>query len=177
MILIRNGKRPQGIYTAGQMQKMINLDHLDIGQRVVVLGTGDIGQIVARRMAINGKEIVAMVEQADGPGGMEKNHKRCIKAHHLPLILNSTIVEIIGEEHLEAVIVENLKTKERTTLACDTLITAVGLIPERELVDELLSDDPSAYCPDWLHICGNAAFVHEIVDSVTAEAEELGNRL
>lgn len=171
-----SGTRPQGIYTAGQMQKMINLDHRDIGQRIIVLGTGDIGQIVARRMAINGKEIVAMIEKEDHPGGMTKNHVRCIKAHHLPVILNSTIIEICGEEHLESVVVENLNTKERTTFDCDTLITAVGLIPERELVDELMAGS-SAECPAWLHIVGNADYVHEIVDSVTTEAEELAQKL
>ena len=156
------------------MQKMVNIDHLDIGRRVAVLGTGDIGQIVARRLAINGKEIVAMIEKEDHIGGMVKNHQRCIKAHRIPVILNSTIVEIRGEKHLESVVVENLKTKERTTLACDTLLTAVGLIPERELVDELLADSSLSSMPEWIHIVGNAAYVHEIVDSVTIEAEALG---
>ena len=169
-----SGTRPEGIYTAGQMQKMVNIDHLDIGRRVAVLGTGDIGQIVARRLAINGKEIVAMIEKEDHIGGMVKNHQRCIKAHRIPVILNSTIVEIRGEKHLESVVVENLKTKERTTLACDTLLTAVGLIPERELVDELLADSSLSSMPEWIHIVGNADYVHEIVDSVTTEAEALG---
>ena len=72
---------------------------------------------------------------------------------------------------------ENLKTKERTTLACDTLLTAVGLIPERELVDELLADSSLSSIPEWIHIIGNADYVHEIVDSVTTEAETLGRQL
>ena len=169
-----SGTRPPEIYTAGQMQKMVNLDHLDIGQRIVILGTGDIGQIVARRLAINGKEIVAMIEKEDHIGGMIKNHHRCIEAHHIPVMLNSTIVEICGEKHLESVVAENLITKERTTLACDTLLTAAGLIPERELVDELLADASLSSVPDWIHITGNADYVHEIVDSVTTEAEALG---
>ncbi|MBQ6311776.1 MAG: FAD-dependent oxidoreductase [Lachnospiraceae bacterium] len=172
-----SGTRPEGIYTAGQMQKMVNIDHLDIGRRVAVLGTGDIGQIVARRLAINGKEIVAMIEKEDHIGGMVKNYQRCIKAHRIPVILNSTIVEIRGGKHLESVVVENLKTKERTTLACDTLLTAVGLIPERELVDELLADSSRSSMPEWIHITGNADYVHEIVDSVTTEAEALGRSL
>ena len=172
-----SGTRPEGIYTAGQMQKMVNIDHLDIGRRIAVLGTGDIGQIVARRLAINGKEIIAMIEKEDRIGGMVKNHHRCIEAHHIPVILNSTIVEICGEKHLQSVVVENLKTKERTTLACDTLLTAVGLIPEQELVDELLTDSSLASIPDWMHITGNADYVHEIVDGVTTEAEALGRSL
>ena len=181
-----SGTRPVGVYTAGQMQKMINIDHLDIGRRVVVLGSGDIGQIVARRMAINGKEIVAMIEKEDHLGGMVKNHRRCIEAHSIPVILNSTITEIRGEGHLSSVVVENLKTGERRQIECDTLITAVGLIPERELVDELSLKSCESSCsagasgtslPDWLHITGNADFVHEIVDSVTTEAEALAQSL
>ena len=185
------GTRPQGIYTAGEMQKLVNLEHRDIGKNIVVLGSGDIGQIVARRLSLNGKNILAMVEKEDRPGGMEKNHKRCIEAHHILLMLRSTIVGIIGEKKLEAVVIENLDTKKRTTLECDTLITAVGLIPERELVWNLLAEDSTASTdalshdapasqlslPSWLHIAGNADFVHEIVDSVTSEAELLAASL
>ncbi len=169
-----SGSRPTGIYTAGEAQEMLNLGHYDIGNHIVILGTGDIGQIVARRLVITGRTVIAMVEKNDHIGGMKRNRDECIAAYHIPVILRATVTKVHGYPRLEAVTLQHLDTGTREIIRCDTLVTALGLIPETSAADSLKTE---AGFPGWLHPCGNAAHVHEIVDSVTLEGLRLGHTL
>lgn len=171
------GTRPAGIYTAGEAQEMINLGanrDYGIGERIVILGSGDIGQIMARRLTITGRAVLAMVEIRDRLGGMKRNQRECLEAYNIPIMLCTTITKVYGYPDLTAVTLRHLDTETDEILPCDTLITALGLIPETSLADPLRSAD--GY-PEWLHLCGNAAHVHEIVDSVTTEGLLLGRSL
>lgn len=165
------GTRPKGIFTAGEAQKMINIYHNDIGDDIVILGSGDIGQIMARRFKILGKNVVAMVEMNDHLGGLKLNHKRCIEAYNIPYILNSTIDEITGKDNIEGVWIKNISTNERRFIPCRTLVTAIGLKPDRSLIEDF------EYIPEWIVLCGNSDYVHEIVDAVSMQAEEKINNI
>lgn len=165
------GTRPAGIFTAGAAQKLVNLGHYDLGGEIVILGSGDIGQIMARQFAQKGKRVVAVIEQREELGGMARNRKECIQAYGIPVLLRATVDEILGNGRISGVMVRHLDTGRRERLPCDTLITALGLIPERELTDSLRRDDR---LPEWISLCGNCEYIHEIVDSVTAQAEKLG---
>lgn len=160
------GTRPAGVFTAGAAQKMVNLGGYDIGKRIVILGSGDIGQIMARRLKLQGKEIVAMIEQRAELGGLVRNRKSCIEAHNIPVILNATVERIHGTGRISGVTVRHADSGESEILPCDTLITAIGLIPERELLEGLGQ-------PEWLKCCGNCDYIHEIVDTVSSQAENL----
>ena len=163
-----SGTRPAGVFTAGQAQKLVNLGHYDIGSRIVILGSGDIGQIMARRFTLCGKTVVAMVELSDRLGGLARNRRECIEAYRIPVILGATVTAVHGFPRVDGVTVRRSADGAEERLACDTLVTAVGLIPERELARPLAAADGSL--PDWLAPVGNCDFIHEIVDAVTAEA-------
>lgn len=165
------GTRPAGIFTAGQAQKLINLGGYDIGQNIVILGSGDIGQIMARRFTLLGKRVTAIVEIRDSLGGMARNQKDCIHAFHIPVLLRATVDEVLGVGRISGVMVRHLADGRREKFLCDTLVTALGLIPERELVRPLALDGK---LPTWLSLCGNCEHVHDIVDSVTTQALQLG---
>ena len=165
-----HGTRPAGVFTAGTAQRLVNLGHYDIGRRIVILGSGDIGQIMARRFTLLGKQVAAMVEIRDALGGLVRNRRNCIEAYHIPVILNATVDEILGRGRISGVMVRHLDTGERERIDCDTLVTALGLIPERELLADLETDGRP---PDWLKSCGNCDYIHEIVDTVTTQAEQL----
>ena len=158
------GTRPAGIFTAGQAQKLINLGSHDVGDNIVILGSGDIGQIMARRFSLCGKRVVAMVEIMDHLGGLARNRRECIEAYHIPVILRATAETVHGEGRITGVTLRHVDTEEREYIPCDTLITSLGLIPERELI--------RGETPPWLSLCGNCEHVHEIVDGVTTHAEE-----
>lgn len=172
--LFSGGTRPAGIFTAGQAQKLVNLGGYDVGDNIVILGSGDIGQIMARRFSLLGKKIVAMIEIRDTLGGMARNQKECIQAFNIPVILSATVDEVLGTGRIEGVMVRHLRDNRRERLDCDTLVTALGLIPERELVRHL---EENGHYPPWLSLCGNCEHVHEIVDSVTMQAQRLGASL
>ncbi len=165
------GTRPAGVYTAGEAQRIINLEGLDVGERAVVLGSGDIGQIVARHWVQRGRQVVAMVERRDALGGLPRNQRECVEACRIPVMLQATVDELCGDARLSGVWVKHLDTGRRERLACDTLITALGLIPERSLLGGLSAGEGAL--PPWLALCGNCDYVHDIVDSVTMEAERL----
>lgn len=164
------GTRPAGVYTAGEAQKMINLGHYDLGGRFVILGSGNVGQIMARRLKILGKDVAAMVEQNGTPGGLPANRRDCIEAYEIPLILRSTVDMIYGGDRVSAVRVKNLDTGNTEIIGCDAVITALGLIPDRELVQSL---NKNGEYPDWLRFGGNCESVHDIVDGVTRQGERL----
>ena len=161
------GTRPAGIFTAGQAQEMINLRHWQLGSRVVILGSGDLGMILARRFTLERKQVLAVLEQEAHFGGLARNYRRCIEAYHIPILYRRTIREIHGMPRITGVTVEDLYSGERELLPCDTLVTAIGLVPERELVRGLGD-------PGWLFLAGNCRRVHDLVDSAAAEAERIG---
>ncbi len=163
------GTRPAGIFTAGAAQKMVNLGGYDIGNRVVILGSGDIGQIMARRLRLLGKEVVALVEQAQQLGGLARNRRDCIEAFRIPVILGAEIQEIHGFGRISGITLR-LGDGQKKRIDCDTLITAIGLIPERELLEGLGQ-------PDWLACCGNCDHIHEFVDTVSRQAESLAEEI
>ena len=180
------GSRPSGIFAAGAAQKMINLGGYDIGDRFVILGSGDVGLIVARELALRGKEVVAVIEKEAQCGGLARNRINCLEKHGIPLITNATVTAVHGMPRIGGVTVAETAGRE-SFIECDTLITSIGLVPERELVDALRaraeqgaglrgqgSGDGETGDPEWLFLCGNADYVHPIVDGVTIESEKIG---
>lgn len=166
-----SGTRPEGVYTAGEVQEMIELGGYDAGSRIFILGSGDIGQIMARRFVQLGKTVVGMAEISDHLGGMKRNQEECITAYGIPVILNSTVTEVHGFPHITGVTLYHIDSGRDELIECDTLITALGLEPDRSLAKNLETN--GAY-PGWMHFCGNADFVHEIADSASAQGEKLG---
>lgn len=154
------GTRPEGIYTAGQMQEMMNLHGFLPEGPVVILGSGDLGLIMAKQLAQAGLS-VTMVEQKPHCGGMAKN-KRCLEEYPIRLICSDTISEIQGSPRITGCVTEN-----GALLPCKCLLIAAGLRPERELVSHIGS-------PDWLHICGNCNVVHPMVEAVIQEGKRAG---
>jgi NADPH-dependent 2,4-dienoyl-CoA reductase/sulfur reductase-like enzyme len=165
------GTRPSGIFTAGMAQKMVNLGGYDIGSRFVILGSGDVGLIMARRLKLLGKEVTAVIEKEEKCGGLERNRVNCLENFHIPLWTRRTISKIHGTGRITGVTVLDLSNGHENFLACDTLVTSIGLIPERELAEEASA---GGRLPDWLFLCGNACYVHDAVDDVTFEAEKAG---
>ena len=161
------GTRPAGIFTAGQAQELINLRHQDLGNDVLILGSGDLGMIMARRFSLEGKRVIALVEKETHYSGLSKNYNRCIKPYLIPLICSATVTDISGRDRITGVTLTRLDTGKKEHIPCDTLVTAVGLIPNQELIDGLGT-------PDWLHLCGNCNRVHSVVDSAAAEASRIG---
>ncbi len=161
------GTRPSGIFTAGQAQERINLRRQDLGDEILILGSGDLGMIMARRFTLEGKHVIAVLEQAAGYGGMARNYHRCIEAFAIPLRCRMTVKKIHGEGRICGVTAENLDSGEQEYIPCDTLVTALGLIPERELISGLEKKS-------WLSLVGNCQKVHDIVDSAVLEAAGIG---
>lgn len=161
------GTRPAGIMTCGNAQKWMNVYGTDVGDDIVILGSGDVGQIIARQLAQAGKSIVAMIEQKDRPGGLKKNRRECLYAYSIPLILHSTITCIHGEKRITGVTVTDLITGEESLIKCSTLLTAIGLIPEMDLARDITSE---GRLPSWAVKVGNCDTIHDIVDSVTLDA-------
>ena len=154
------GTRPRGSYTAGQMQEMMNLHGFHPEGPAVILGSGDLGLIMAEHLAQAGLA-VTVVEQRPACGGMARNQRR-LSSHPIQLICNCTITEVFGHPHLEGAAVSNGEY-----LPCKTLLIAAGLRPDRILVHDLGK-------PDWLTLCGNCSTVHPMVESVINEATRAG---
>lgn len=154
------GTRPKGIYTAGQMQEMMNLHGFTPEGPVVILGSGDLGLVMAKQLAESGLA-VTLVEKKPTCGGMVRN-QRCLKEYPITLICNTTITEVFGERHLEG-----CTLSDGRYLPCKTLLIAAGLRPERELVYVLGN-------PNWLHLCGNCNHVHPMVEAVIHEGKQAG---
>ena len=154
------GTRPKGIYTAGQMQEMMNLHGFVPEGPAVILGSGDLGLIMARQLAEAGLA-VTIVEKKAACGGLARN-RSCITELNIPLRCGATISEVFGHPRLEAVALT-----DGTRLPCKTLLIAVGLVPEQELV-QYIGD------VDWLHLCGNCRMVHSMVGTVVQEGTQAG---
>lgn len=154
------GTRPKGIYTAGQMQEMMNLYGYIPEGPAVILGSGDLGLVMAKHLAEKGI-VVTLVEQKDSCGGMARN-QRCLKEYPIQLLCGDTIAEVQGYPYITGCI-----TEKGEQLPCKTLLIAAGLRPERELVFGLGN-------PDWLHLCGNCNRVHPMVEAVVNEGKQAG---
>lgn len=154
------GTRPAGIYTAGQMQERMNLHGFVPRGPAVILGSGDLGLIMAKQLARAGCA-VTLVEQRNRCGGMVRN-QRCLQEYPVNLICNATIAEVHGETELEG-----CTLSDGRHLPCKTLLTAAGLRPERELIFGL-------GMPEWLHLCGNCRRVHPMVEAVIQEGTLAG---
>ncbi len=182
------GTRPAGVFTAGQAQRLINVDGYMPGKRVVILGSGDIGMIMARRLTLEGAEVRAVVEILHYPGGLMRNVVQCLHDFDIPLLLGHTVSEIHGERRVTAVTLarvdsggEPVKESERT-IECDTLLLSVGLIPENELsrmagvpIDERTGgpfvNDHFETGVSGIFSCGNVVHVNDLVDNVSAEGQ------
>lgn len=185
------GARPAGIYTAGTAQKFVNMKGYMPGKNVVILGSGDIGLIMARRMTLEGAKVHAVCELMPYSGGLARNIEQCLNDFNIPLKLSHTVTKIHGKERLEGVTIakvdENRKPIPETAeyIPCDTLLLSVGLIPENELsktANVELSRVTSGAVVDQnrqtnisgIFACGNVLHVHDLVDFVSEEAEIAG---
>lgn len=185
------GSRPAGIYSAGTAQKFVNMKGYMPGKNVVILGSGDIGLIMARRMTLEGAEVKAVCELMPYSGGLARNIEQCLNDFNIPLKLSHTVVEIHGKERLEGVTIAQVDEKRkpidstREFIACDTLLLSVGLIPENELTKEAevdldritngaVVDQDRQTSQEGIFACGNVLHVHDLVDFVSEEAEIAG---
>ena len=185
------GTRPAGIYSAGTAQKYVNLKGYLPGKEVVILGSGDIGLIMARRMTLEGAKVHAVCELMPYSGGLARNIEQCLNDFNIPLKLSHTVVEIHGRERLEGVTIAKVDERRRPIaetreyIPCDTLLLSVGLIPENELsktadvaLDRVTSgavvDQDRQTATEGIFACGNVLHVHDLVDFVSEEAEVAG---
>ncbi len=182
------GTRPAGIFTAGHAQRLINIEGYMPGEKVVILGSGDIGLIMARRLTLEGAEVVAVAEILPYSSGLIRNVVQCLNDYEIPLLLSHTVAEIHGDKRVEGVTLVKVDTDwnpiKRTEqyVECDTLLLSVGLIPENELSKQagVLIDPKTGgpYVNDCLETsvegifsCGNVLHVNDLVDNVSNEGE------
>mgnify|MGYP002800925189 FL=1 len=183
------GNRPMGILTAGTVQKMVNIDGKMVGKDVVILGSGDIGLIMARRLTLEGAKVHAVFEINKTSSGLRRNIMQCLEDFNIPLYFNTTIFEVVGKDRVEGVwygqVDENFQPIENTKKfqKCDTVVLSVGLVPEMQMakfvpiskvtngaiVNEFYQTEK-----EWLFSCGNILHVHDLVDNVALEAKQAG---
>lgn len=185
------GTRPAGVMTAGTAQKYVNIDGYMPGKKVVILGSGDIGLIMARRMTLEGAEVKLVCELMPYSSGLTRNIVQCLDDYGIPLELSCTVIRIHGDERLEGITVakvdENRKPIKGTEkyIECDTLLLSVGLLPENELtraagitLDNVTSgavvDESRQTTQPGVFACGNVLHVHDLVDYVTLESYSAG---
>ena len=184
------GDRPAGVFTAGVAQSYINLKNTAVGKRVVILGSGDIGMIMARRLTLEGAKVEAVFELQPYPSGLPRNIEQCLNDYGIPLFLSHTVTRITGRKRLESVTVSQVDEKLRPipgtekVWPCDTLILSVGLIPENELslqagvqldprTKGAVVDEQYQTSTPGVFAAGNVLHVHDLVDFVSLEAEKL----
>ncbi|MEG0616847.1 MAG: NAD(P)/FAD-dependent oxidoreductase [Oscillospiraceae bacterium] len=185
------GTRPSGIFTAGAAQRYINIEGRMVGKRVIILGSGDIGLIMARRMTLEGAKVLACVEVMPYSGGLNRNIVQCLHDYDIPLYLSHTITDIRGDKRVEGVTVAEVDERRRPIkgteidFVCDTILLSVGLIPENELtkgagieIDRRTSGavvyENMETSLSGVFACGNVVHVHDLVDFVTAESARAG---
>lgn len=185
------GDRPAGVFTAGAAQRYVNIEGYMVGKRVLILGSGDIGLIMARRMSLEGAKVVGCVELCPYSNGLNRNIVQCLNDYDIPLYLSHTITDIQGDKRVERVIVQKVDDKRQPipgteiTFDVDTVLLSVGLIPENELSRAAgLQMDPRTNGPvvyenmetsaEGIFASGNVVHVHDLVDFVTAESERAG---
>ena len=185
------GSRPAGIYSAGTAQKFVNMKGFLPGKNVVILGSGDIGLIMARRMTLEGAKVHAVCELMPYSGGLARNIEQCLNDFNIPLKLSHTVVEIHGKDRVEGVTIAQFDearkpiAETREYIPCDTLLLSVGLIPENELskaanvdisatTNGAVVDQDRQTSIEGIFACGNVLHVHDLVDFVSQEAEIAG---
>lgn len=184
-----NGTRPMGVITAGTAQKMVNIDGKIVGKDVVILGSGDIGLIMARRLTLEGARVHAVFEINSTSSGLRRNILQCLDDFNIPLYYNTTIFEVVGKDRVEGVyygeVDEHFNKKEETKkfLKCDTVILSVGLIPEMQNLTDIkvnlktngafVNEHYQTNKP-WMFSCGNILHVHDLVDNVALEGKQVG---
>jgi NADPH-dependent 2,4-dienoyl-CoA reductase/sulfur reductase-like enzyme len=185
------GTRPAGVYTAGVAQNLINLKNVMVGKDVVILGSGDVGLIMARRLTLEGANVRAVVEILPHTNGLPRNIQQCLIDYDIPLLLSHTVTEIHGQNRVEAVTIapvdknlQPIRGKEQK-ITCDTLLLSIGLIPENDLSKNFgvklsqitggpIVDENLETSVPGVFACGNTLHVHDVVDFVTLEAEKAG---
>lgn len=185
------GFRPSGVFSAGTAQRLVNIEGKKVGHRVFILGSGDIGLIMARRMTFEGATVLGVAELMPYSGGLKRNIVQCLDDFDIPLYLSHTVTKIEGKERVEAVTIAQVDAK-RTPIPgtekrfeCDTLLLSVGLLPENELSRKAdinisnvtngpLVDENLTTNADGIFACGNVLHVHDLVDYVTQEATLAG---
>jgi NADPH-dependent 2,4-dienoyl-CoA reductase/sulfur reductase-like enzyme len=185
------GTRPAGVFTAGTAQRYVNVEGYIPGKKIVILGSGDVGMIMARRLTLEGAKVEAVVEILPYIGGLIRNEVQCVHDFDIPLFLEHTVTEIIGLKRIEAVTIAKVDQNQEPiagterTIECDTLLTSVGLIPENELsLKAGVALDPITGGPfvsdtmetsiSGIFAGGNVVHVNDLVDSVTSESEVAG---
>ncbi|MFA5112795.1 MAG: FAD/NAD(P)-binding oxidoreductase [Candidatus Margulisiibacteriota bacterium] len=168
------GTRPAGVYPAGLAQKMINIEGWMPGKEVVIIGSGDIGLIMARRFTLEGAKVKAVIEIQPESRGLVRNVVQCLEDFQIPLYLKHRVALIHGKDRVEKVTVENIETKETFELTCDTVLVSVGLIPENELIEMAGVLDVTKIALPGLFVCGNSFKVYDLVDNVTRDSEKAG---
>ena len=185
------GTRPSGIFTAGTAQRFINMEGYMVGKKAVILGSGDIGLIMARRLTLEGAKVEVVAEIMSHPSGLRRNIVQCLEDFNIPLLLEHTVIDIKGKDRLEGVTLakvdksKNIIEGTEKYIECDTLILSVGLIPENELSKKIgLNINPLTSGPvvnesletniEGIFACGNVLHVHDLVDNVTKESYKAG---
>ncbi len=185
------GDRPAGIYTAGVAQHLVNIQNIRIGSRAVILGSGDIGMIMARRLTLEGLEVLCVLEKLPYCSGLPRNRRQCLEDFGIPLRLRQTVREIRGKTRVERIVAAQVDEHGAFVpgtdreIDCDTLVLSVGLIPENELARDcgIVMDPGTGGCRvsgrletsvSGVFACGNALHVHDLVDYVSEEGELAG---
>lgn len=186
--ILLTGTRPSGIYTAGEAQRLVNIHGKKIGNSVVILGSGDIGLIMARRLTLQGVKVKAVLEINPTTSGLRRNIVQCLEDFDIPLMLNTTIFDVVGDNRVEGIYygqVDGSYQKLQDTrkfMSCDTIILSVGLVPETDLVNMPINrKTKSIFVNDYLQsenegifACGNFLHVHDLVDNVSMEGQIAG---
>ena len=183
------GTRPMGIMTAGTAQKMVNIDGKMPGKNIVILGSGDIGLIMARRLTLEGAKVHAVLEINPTSSGLRRNIMQCLEDFDIPLLYRHTIFEVVGKDRVEGVyygqVDENYQPiqSSKKFLPCDTVVLSVGLMPEMNLASFVpisratngaVVNEYYQTSKEWLFSCGNILHVHDLVDNVALEAQQVG---
>ncbi len=185
------GYRPSGILTAGTAQRYINMEGLMVGKKVVILGSGDIGLIMARRLVLEGAEVEMVCEIRSYSSGLNRNIVQCLEDYDIPLKLNHTVVDIKGKDRVESVVIAKVDNELKTIkgsefeVKCDTLLLSVGLIPENELSKSVgvnldsrtkgpIVNEKMETSISGIFACGNVVHVHDLVDYVSEEGYKAG---
>lgn len=185
------GSRASGVFTAGTAQRYVNMEGYMVGKKVLILGSGDIGLIMARRMTLEGAKVLACVELMPYSGGLNRNIVQCLQDFDIPLYLSHTIIDVQGQERVEKAIIARVDEQRKPIAGtevefdCDTILLSVGLIPENELskganidIDPrtggaIVADNMETSVPG-IFACGNVVHVHDLVDFVTQESLRAG---
>ncbi len=186
------GSRPSGVFSAGSAQNFMNLQGCLPGKRVVIQGTGDVGLIMARRLALQGAEVLCVLGTSPWPAGLRRNVVQCLDDFGIPLMLSKTVVRLEGDTRLEAVWIADAEVGTRAPIPgteerieCDTLLLSIGLLPENEVAKTAgiqlsratggaVVDDTLATSVSGIFACGNALHVHDVVDFASAEGDRAG---